>query len=71
MKINHQWKPENTPKTPNGFNDWHCHKCDSIVRFAVIYNASDVKEIMERKPFICMPPLPSLDKLDPNVKKVN
>jgi len=67
-RLDHLWLAEKTPRTPKGFTDWHCGRCDSIVRFPDAFTAADIHARMRAVKFLCLPPMPSLDKLNPKLK---
>lgn len=68
-RLEHLWMATVNQRTPKGFTDWHCRRCDSIVRFPDTFKASDIHARMRAVGYLCIPPLPHLDKLNPTLKK--
>lgn len=68
-KRDHLWLARKDPRTPKGFTDWACSQCDSIMRFPDTFKAADIHARMRAVGYVCIKPIPQLDKLNPSLKK--
>lgn len=67
-KREHDFKEIQRTDTPIGKKDWHCKKCDSIVRYDARLTRTDVNQLIRRTKFLCIPPLPEVQVIARNFK---
>lgn len=60
MAQEHDFKEIKRTDTPIGKKDWHCKKCDSIMRYDSRLSRAEVNMLIRRTNFLCIPPLPEV-----------